>query len=222
MPQTPPAISPTAPSPLPESWPHPLRLHLGCGRARMEGWVNVDIQPLPGVDLVADVTQGLRFADAEAIFAEHFLEHLPLERAIAFLTESHRVLATGGWVRLSTPNLDWVWKTHYRLEGEAEEKRLAAIVLNRAFHGWRHQFLWNREMLEESLLACGFDTVRWCRYGVSELPFFQGIEKHETYADSDELQHVLIVEARKGPLRPERYAALRTQIEKEFLIHLAD
>jgi predicted SAM-dependent methyltransferase len=211
-----------SPSPLPQAWPQPLRLHLGCGRARMEGWVNVDIQPLPGVDRVADVTQGLDFADAEAIFAEHFLEHLPVDRAIAFLQESHRVLASGGWIRLSTPNLDWVWATHYRLAGAPAEKRLAAIVLNRAFHGWRHQFLWNREMLDECLRACGFDEVKWCRYGESEHAFFQGIERHETYKDAEDLQHVLIVEARKGEPQPERFAALRTQIEQEFLIHLAD
>jgi predicted SAM-dependent methyltransferase len=188
----------------------------------MEGWVNVDVQPLPGVDLVADVTQGLEFQDAEAVFAEHFLEHLPLERALAFLAECHRVLAPGGWVRLSTPNLDWVWQTHYRLEGPPDEKRLAAIVLNRAFHGWRHQFLWNRDMLEESLLASGFEEVRFCRYGVSELPFFRGIERHETYQDNDQLPHVLIVEGRKGSPRPERAAALRKLVEREFLIHLAD
>ncbi len=188
----------------------------------MEGWVNMDIQALPGVDVVADVTKGLEFENVEAIFAEHFLEHLPLAGAIAFLREAHRVLAPGGWVRLSTPNLDWVWTTHYRLGGPDDEKRLAAIVLNRAFHGWRHQFLWNREILEASLAACGFDGIRFCRYGVSELPFFHGIEKHETYGDSEDLPHVLIVEARKGEPQPQRFAELYSLLEREFLQHLAD
>ena len=44
----------------------PLRLHVGCGRARMAGWLNIDVQPLPGVDLVADVTQGLQVPDGAA------------------------------------------------------------------------------------------------------------------------------------------------------------
>ncbi|HSF39825.1 MAG TPA: methyltransferase domain-containing protein [Thermoanaerobaculia bacterium] len=202
----------------------PLRLHVGCGRARMEGWVNIDVQALPGVDVVADVTKGLDFPEgqAEAVFAEHFLEHLPIADALAFLRESHRVLAPGSWVRLSTPNLDWVWATHYKLEEEPAGKRSAAIALNRAFHGWRHQFLWNREMLEEALLASGFDEVRWCRYGESELALFRGIERHETYADAPGLAHVLIVEARKGAPQPERLAALQEVVHRDFLVHMAD
>jgi predicted SAM-dependent methyltransferase len=202
----------------------PLRLHVGCGRARMEGWLNIDIQPLPGVDVVADVTKGLDVAEgaAEAVYAEHFLEHLPMEDVLGFLAEVHRVLAPGGWVRLSTPNLEWVWSTHYRLDLDEDTKRLAALHLNRAFHGWRHQFLWNREMLGEALLASGFDEVRWQGYGESDLPLFQGIERHEAYEDYPSLPHVLVVEARRGEARPERLAAFRSLVERELLMHMKD
>lgn len=201
--------------------PRPLRLHVGSGDKRLEGWVNIDLKRLPGVDVVADVTQGLRFSGAEAVFAEHFLEHLAVEDALGFLLEVHRVLQPGGWLRLSTPNLDWVWLTHYRLDAEAAEKPLMAVKLNRAFHGWGHRFVWNREILAEALAACGFDDLRWCRYGESDLPVFQGLERHETYDDAPEMPHVLIAEARKGEPRPERLAALRDLFQREFLAHLA-
>jgi predicted SAM-dependent methyltransferase len=196
------------------------RLHVGAGRARLDGWVNIDLQELPGVDVVADVTRGLDFHDVEAVFAEHFLEHLRVDAALAFLVEAQRVLAPGGWIRLSTPNLDWVWETHYRLGADPETKRLQAIGLNRAFHGWEHQFLWNRELLGEALAAAGFEAVRWCRWGESELPLFRGIERHETYEDRPDLPHVLIVEARKGEPQPARLAALRELLAREFLMHL--
>lgn len=200
----------------------PVRLHVGCGRARLQGWVNLDAQPLPGVDQVVDVTQGLGFSDVEAVFAEHFLEHLALDDALRFLAEAHRALVPGCWMRLSTPNLDWVWSTHYRFDSDPGVKRQGALAINRAFRGWRHQFLWNRELLEEALLACGFDAVRWCRYGESELPVFQGIERHETYRDTSDLPHVLVAEARKGEARPERFAALRELVRTEILDHLKD
>jgi hypothetical protein len=198
------------------------RLHIGSGKERLPGWVNIDAQALPGVDVVADVTRGLEFSDVEAIFAEHFIEHLRLADAISFLREAWRVLGSEGWIRLSTPNLDWVWATHYQLAGDPDLKRAAALQLNRAFHGWRHQFLWNRDMLGEALAVCGFAQVRWCGYGESELPQFRGIERHETYGDSPELPHVIIVEACKGAAQPERLAQFQALLEREFLMHLAD
>jgi len=199
-----------------------LRLHIGSGNVRLPGWTNVDAQRLQGVDVVADVTRGLDFADAEAVFSEHFLEHLALDDALRFLLEAHRVLMAGGWVRLTTPNLDWVWLTHYRLEGEGAERREAALAINRAFRGWRHQFLWNREMLAEALAACGFEAVRWCRRGESELPFFRDLERHDTYGDSEEMPHILIVEARKGEPRPDRLRELRAAVQAGFLDHMKD
>jgi SAM-dependent methyltransferase len=199
----------------------PLRLHIGSGNVRLPGWTNVDVQPLPGVDVIADVTRGLEFSEAEAVFSEHFLEHLALDDALGFLLEAHRVLAAGGWLRLSTPNLDWVWLTHYRLEGEAAESA-AALAINRAFRGWRHQFLWNREILAEALAACGFEALRWPRRGESELPLFRGLEVHDTYGDTDELPHILIAEARKGAPQPDRLRELRAAVQREFLDHMKD
>ena len=200
----------------------PLRLHIGAGRHRLEGWINFDIQLIPGVDVVADVQHGLLLTGAVAIYAEHFLEHLPIDAAVDFLLECHRALRPGGALRLSTPNLDWVWATHYRLHGSEEEKRTGGIRLNRAFHGWRHRFLWNREILGRALTAAGFDDVAWCRYGQSARPDFQGLEGHDTYEDSPDLPHVIIAEAVKGEPRPRELKAFRRWTVDELLSHMKD
>jgi predicted SAM-dependent methyltransferase len=210
------------PSTTPESPTAPLRLHIGAGRHRLDGWVNLDLQALPGVDVVADVRQGLDFEDVDAIYAEHFLEHLAIDDALAFLLECRRALRPGGWLRLSTPNLDWVWVTHYLLEAPPEDKQHRALMLNRAFHGWRHRFLWNRELLGRALAACGFDDVAWCGYGESVRPEFAGVEGHETYDDTPGLPHVIIAEARRGEPRRRELEALRALIDREFLSLLCD
>jgi SAM-dependent methyltransferase len=195
------------------------RLHIGCGRERLEGWVNIDREALPHVDVVADVTRGLEFRDAEAVFAEHFIEHLALDDALRFLAEVHRALADDGWLRLSTPNLEWMWATHYRLDAPEDMRRLMALHSNRAFHGWGHRFLWNWPFLHEALAATGFDPIRRCAYGESELPFFRRVERHELYTDAPGLPHVLIVEARKSEPQPDRLARLWDAARSELLDH---
>jgi len=173
-----------------------VRLHIGCGQQSLPGWINIDNQGLPGVDQVLDVRHGLPFSAVATIYAEHFLEHLALEDGLAFLAECRRVLLPDGVLRLSTPNLDWVMLTHYRGPAAApDDAREDCFRINRAFHGWGHQFLYNATTLESVLAAAGFARADRCSYGVSERPELAGLERHETWEDTPDLPHVLVVEA---------------------------
>src|SRR6516162_5278384 len=203
--------------PRPDPSRGPTRLHIGCGQQAIPGWINIDNQGLPGVDQVLDVRRGLPFADVATIYAEHFLEHLSLEEGLAFLTECRRVLSDAGVLRLSTPSLDWVLTTHYRW-GDAtdESRRDDCIRLNRAFHGWGHQFLYNRPMLASTLRAAGFARSKFHAYGESDLPELRGLERHETWNDTPELPHVIVVEA-FGRARPE---GLPAGLLEEFRVAL--
>jgi hypothetical protein len=186
----------------------------------MEGWINIDILPLPGVDFVLDAALDLPFDDVEAIYAEHFLEHIRIDAGIAFLRRAHRALSPEGWLRLSTPNLDWVLRMQYEGGAWGEARALQALRLNRAFHGWGHQFLWNEEALELTLRAAGFRNLRFCAYGDSELGLFQGIERHETYPDAPDQAHVLVIEGQKGPVERDLLARVLETIRQEYLAHL--
>lgn len=185
----------------------PKKLHVGSGPLARDGWINLDAYPYPGVDYVLDIRAGLPFANVSHIYAEHFLEHLELEDALGFLAECRRVLRDDGVVRLSTPNLDWVWRTQYHLgewtaEGEAVRD---CFQLNKSFRGWAHRFLYNLQTLTAALHAAGFDEIRACAYGESEDPVLAGMERHPRDADGDGLPHVIVVEAcgrRPRPARP--------------------
>lgn len=99
------------------------RLHIGADTTPLEGWINLDIAPYPGIDAVVDVRDGLPYSDVSYIFAEHFVEHLVLEDGSRFMRECRRVLREDGVLRLSTPNLDWVWLTHYKPPAELTVER---------------------------------------------------------------------------------------------------
>ncbi len=173
------------------------RLHIGCGRSAIPGWLNVDQFAMPGVDRVLDVGEGLPFENVSFLFAEHFLEHLSLHEGLGFLRGCRRVLAPSGVLRLSTPNLDWVILTHYRMGAWASEEQgfEDCVQLNRAFHGWGHQFLYNRQTLATSLRVAGFERVTFHFYGESDRPELEGLERHETNLDTREYPHVLIAQA---------------------------
>jgi predicted SAM-dependent methyltransferase len=192
-----------------------MRLHLGCGPNHIDGWINVDNAPYEGVDRQLDVTKGLPFSDVEFIFAEHFIEHLDYRDASRLLKDCRSVLRDDGVLRLSTPNLDWVWASHYRRALDAQEELLGCFMINRAFRGWGHQFLYNYGTLAATLREAGFGNVLRVSYGESPHNALRGLEKHEQNPDFEGLSHILIVEASgRGGAAPEHFIEPREEYLK--------
>jgi len=71
------------------------KLHIGCGRTILKGWVNLDIMPLEGVDIISDLNQckttPLPFEEnsVDEFLASHVLEHI--ERPLDVMEELHRI-----------------------------------------------------------------------------------------------------------------------------------
>ncbi len=85
----------------------PLRLHIG-GQAVHADWKILDVLPGPHVDFVGNCTDLSQFPDngIAEIYASHVLEHLGYMRELPHaLDEFHRVLAPGGMLRVSVPDL---------------------------------------------------------------------------------------------------------------------
>lgn len=179
-----------------EKW-RDLQLHLGCGPLALEGWINIDNQPYAGIDFRWDLARGIPFRNARYVFAEHFIEHLSYQQGADFTRGCRAALREDGILRLSTPNLDWVWQVAYRPYAWTNEDEALGdcFVLNRAFRGWGHQFVYNLTTLTAQLQNAGFETVRALRYGESDSPALRGLERHELYPDTPDLPHVLVVEA---------------------------
>ena len=89
----------------------PLRLHIGSGRTRIDGFVNID--QIPGSDLCLDLNRDkLPFEDnsVDCVFAFHSMEHL--ENYLFALGEIWRVLQHGGRLLVAVP---YVTLTEYNL-----------------------------------------------------------------------------------------------------------
>jgi SAM-dependent methyltransferase len=123
------------------------RLHLGCGSKILDGYVNVDIVPGPGVDLVCDIGQGIPLETGrfEEVLAVDFLEHIPPPRTIFVMNEIHRVLRPGGVLRAHVPEAPGIT----------------------AFQDPTHQSFWNSETFTYFVAGHHRREVYGTSYGVT-------------------------------------------------------
>lgn len=114
-----------------------LRLNLGCGSVRPQGWVNIDsswnahLQKVPVVGkMIPKVFKSVQYGDTnvkymnlnkkwdyanesvDVVYASHLFEHLTLKSAEKFLQESYRCLKPGGVIRLVVPDLYQICKKY--------------------------------------------------------------------------------------------------------------
>jgi len=199
------------------------KVHVGCGpKALLDGWCNTDLRPFRGIDHAMDASEPWPWAGLTHVFGEHFIEHLEIDKAIDFLVYAGASLAQGGRIRLSTPNLAWVMRTHFTFgDGVDAERRLAdTIKLNRGFYGWGHRFLWTEEMLCGVMASVGYEDVVLREYGLSDDPVMHGLERHGNYSVADGLPSVIIVEGVRGAQPIAHDEQIAAWIDHDFLRHV--
>lgn len=84
-----------------------MKLDLGCGKAKKEGFIGVDTRQFPGVDVVCNLgADKWPWGDGTVTEAHcsHMLEHLQPEQRIHFANELHRVLRKGAKATIITPH----------------------------------------------------------------------------------------------------------------------
>lgn len=149
----------------------PLRLHLGCGNVRREGWVNIDLVPTPATDLVGDVTRLPDFADGsvEEIRMEAVYEHLFRHERLAALREWHRVLAPGGLLHIAfIPDFDVIAEHYVNRRAGVTGPVFSLEEVYRYTHGdpvaWNaaeqlHKDVFTRESVTAEMVTAGFEQV---------------------------------------------------------------
>jgi predicted SAM-dependent methyltransferase len=140
-----------------------MKLHLGCGRKYIPGFIHVDALPYDHIDHVGPVDQ-LDFVSDESvslIYASHILEHFSRFEVPLVLREWYRVLAPGGVLRLSVPDFA-VIVAHYAQKGSfgAISDVIGLVCGGQKDNYDFHKMIFDAASLTRLCQESGFRTVR--------------------------------------------------------------
>ena len=127
-----------------------MKLNLGSGPVRVEGYISVDNREDAGPDLLADAGNLHMVEDnsIDAIYASHILEHFPWDQDV--LAEWHRVLIPGGELLICVPD----FLAHYELfrAGAIEMKYFQAIFYGAEEFGYPKEYQ-HKQVFTPSMLV---------------------------------------------------------------------
>ena len=153
-----------------------MKLNLGSADSKINGFLNIDIRNVPGVDVVADVAH-LPFKDnsIDECIAYNILEHFAPDRIHAVLKEWHRVLKPGGKLRVGVPDGELIFDRYKKgiLPPVNKKPGWEGLVHSlfgnmkelRQRHGeeaekYMHHMLFSEDYLKKCLAAAGFTNFK--------------------------------------------------------------
>lgn len=137
-----------------------MKLHLGCGKRHLPGFVHIDAVEYPHVDHVATIDNLSFIPDdsIELIYNCHVLEHFKRKEVGRVLTEWRRVLQPGGVLRVSVPNFSVLCDIYQRY-GKLD--MVIGALFGRGDYLYNiHYNVFDFDSLADALKQAGFTNVR--------------------------------------------------------------
>lgn len=134
------------------------KLHIGCGKVYIPGFVNVDIFSSVHADVYADMA-ALPFnrGSFSLIYASHVLEHAHRHMVLATLSHWRDLLKDGGTLRIAVPDFGAIAKLYNETRHLPE---LIGLLYGGQNHPKNHHFItFDYETLTDALHKVGFMVV---------------------------------------------------------------
>lgn len=144
----------------------PLKLHLGCGDKKHEGWVNMDSVAEFHPDIVHDISRPLPFDDlsVDEILAEDLLEHFDKYMRHVVFYQWTRVLKTGGRITLQVPNFKKILFKYFKFGFDnfvdfifGENMLFSEVYIG---HFGNHKWGYSVQTLERFVRLFGLEPVK--------------------------------------------------------------
>lgn len=144
------------------------KLHLGCGNKIIEGFTNIDIRPMDGIDLVDDISKLSKIENntIELIYACHVLEHFGRHEYLDVLKRWYEILEVGGKLRISVPDFSKV--VEYYNKTKDLKKLLGFLYGGQTYPQNFHYCTWDFNTLSDDLKKIGFKDVNFYDWRITE------------------------------------------------------
>ena len=136
-----------------------MKLHIGCGNVILPGWVNLDIQPSAGVDVVEDAQalKSIKNNSCDIIYACCVLEHFSRNNIISILKLWNTKLKQGGILRIAVPDFESM--ALWYIKNRDLKKLLGLLIGGHKDSFDRHGMVFDKKILTEFFKEAGFSFV---------------------------------------------------------------
>lgn len=146
----------------------PCRLHLGCGRQYLEGYINIDYPPDRHnvMDTVADVHADIvqlsyPTESVDEIRLHHVFEHFNRVTALGLLIRWHGWLKPGGILHIETPDFEGCARTFLGTDSHKIRMGLIRHLAGDQAASWGYHIdHWFPQRFSATLELLGFEMVR--------------------------------------------------------------
>lgn len=141
-----------------------ISLNIGSGPIVEEGSINIDLYPMDGVDVCADIF-ALPFADnsVNKVRLDHILEHLPMRRVQTALHEVRRVLCVGGTLTIGVPDFEAIVCEWFSLG--IDDLRSRMMLMRNIYGNQEHEGEFHKCCFDAHILANMVEYERfWILY----------------------------------------------------------
>lgn len=186
------------------------KVEIGCGKTKTEGYIGVDRFPLEGVDIVADINNGLPFEtnSVDVIFACHSLEHMDDLQQI--MDEIFRICKNGAIINILSP----YYNTHtnianffHKINFNEDTMRFFSTevtsVINPEEYRIPHAQVWGLGTSDNSEINCNLTILDMEFFYFPEYNFLNDEEKRNARRSlnnvCDQISYSLVVNKQEKP-----------------------
>lgn len=137
-----------------------MKLNAGCGKNKIEGYLNIDINPKVKPDYVMPLWDlDLPDESFDEILSKQTIEHLGFFKTKYFLTESLRILKYEKFLIIETVDIEESFKLFLESKSSVDKERVLNWIFGSETKYMNHLYCFPKDLLTNLLNETGFEIV---------------------------------------------------------------